>query len=104
MSYQTAARGNSVRPFVGGYYEGTLRLTYYPDGTVQGNFLPDGGNPQPVTGGLQNDGSLWLQIGSAGAVRFNGQLHQGGWLAGTLYGPCVDELSFYGVPEKTQPN
>jgi hypothetical protein len=46
-----------------GEYDGTLSLTVYPSGIVQGYYRPDDGGYRTVTGGVDGK-TIWLDIGS----------------------------------------
>jgi hypothetical protein len=87
VKYETSLRGNSVRNEVGGYFAGTMRLTFHPDGILQGTYVPDAGNPIPVTGGIEDSGRVWLSIGTRNRMTVNGHVHQGGWIEGIINGP-----------------
>ena len=45
-----------------GEFDGTLSLTVYPSGIVQGNYHPLDGGFRQVTGGL-NGRNIWLDVG-----------------------------------------
>jgi hypothetical protein len=59
-----------------GAYEGTLALTIYPDGIVQGTYRPSDGRITSVTGGLTGK-NIWLDIGPAGRLHLNGTFENG---------------------------
>jgi hypothetical protein len=46
-----------------GEYDGSLALTIYPGGIVQGTYRLDGGSFRTVTGGLDAGNRIWLDIG-----------------------------------------
>ena len=65
-----------VPQYGAGEYDGTMRLTVYADGIVQGTYLPSDGNIRTVTGGL-NGRKLWLDIGQNGRLRVTGTFEHG---------------------------
>ena len=59
-----------------GAYEGRLALTIYPNGIVQGTYLPSDGGVRNVTGGLAGT-NIWLDIGMMGQLHFSGTFKNG---------------------------
>jgi hypothetical protein len=68
----------SSQEFNAGEYDGTMRLTVNPDGIINGTYQStDQGGPKNVTGGLESNGRVWLDIGRTHLVGtfVNGVLH-----------------------------
>jgi hypothetical protein len=59
-----------------GEIDGTLTMTIYPSGIVQGQYRADDGNVRNVTGGLDGE-RIWLDIGSNGNFRLSGTFKNG---------------------------
>jgi hypothetical protein len=59
-----------------GEYDGRLALTIYPNGIVQGTYLPSDGGVRNVTGGLTGT-NIWLDIGSMGQLHVSGTFKNG---------------------------
>ncbi len=59
-----------------GAYVGTLALTVYPDGIVNGTYRPDNGAFHTVTGGVEGT-SIWLDVGSLPNLHLTGTLQNG---------------------------
>jgi hypothetical protein len=62
-----------------GEYDGRLALTIYPNGIVQGTYLPSDGGVRNVTGGVTGT-NIWLEIGSVGGsdqLRLTGTFKNG---------------------------
>ena len=54
-----------TQSFHAGEYDGTLRLTIYPNGIASGSFQnADSGAPRTVSGGVSGT-QIWLDIGGA---------------------------------------
>ena len=83
VTYNADLEGSDIRPIVGAYLAGTMRLTFYPSGIVQGTYLPLDGNPFQVTGGVETDGALWLDLGGT-TVR--GRIDRSGSIVGDSWG------------------
>lgn len=61
-----------------GEYDGALTMTVSPDGIVGGTYRDlDAGAIRTVTGGLQPDGHIWLDIGGAHPLRLSGTFQNG---------------------------
>jgi len=87
-----------VPKFGAGEYDGTLTLTIYPDGIVQGNYRPLDGDFRPVTGGIDGR-NIWLDIGQRGRLRLIGTFEHG-VLNSVVQTPGPDTLTFDAVPIK----
>ena len=59
-----------------GEYDGRLALTIYPNGIVQGTYLPSDGGVRNVTGGVTGT-NIWLDIGSMGQLHVSGTFKNG---------------------------
>ncbi|MEA2689183.1 MAG: hypothetical protein QOD51_1790 [Candidatus Eremiobacteraeota bacterium] len=59
-----------------GAYEGTLALTIYPSGIVQGTYRPADGGYSSVTGGLTGK-DIWLDLGQRGRLHLTGTFENG---------------------------
>ncbi|MGH7662432.1 MAG: hypothetical protein ACRENA_16125 [Vulcanimicrobiaceae bacterium] len=96
ITYNADLEGSSLRPIAGALLAGTMRLTLYPDGTIQGIYNPEDGNPLHVAGGLQQNGNVFLTIGQ---TTVDGQLMRDGRIVGSTYGsPALTALKFVAVP------
>ena len=62
--------------FSAGAYGGTLTLTIYPNGILQGLYRPDDGSYRTVTGGLDGQ-NIWLDIGAMGRLHLTGTFANG---------------------------
>jgi hypothetical protein len=80
-----------------GSYEGVLRITVAPDGTISGIFRDvDAGGFRDVTGG-ESGGAVWLDLGNSEFSMIN--LHaENGKLVGGIYTPR-QPYSFVAVPQ-----
>jgi hypothetical protein len=85
-----------VSQYEAGEYDGTLALTVYPNGIVQGNYRPQDGNIRTVTGGLDGR-NIWFDIGPSGRFRIIGTF-ENGVLKGVVQKPGPDTVTFDGVP------
>lgn len=69
----------ATRDYQAGGYDGVLRLTIAPDGTVLGTYRDAyDGAPKVVSGGLQPSGRIWLNVHEFGLLYGtfrNGVLH-----------------------------
>jgi hypothetical protein len=65
-----------VDTYRAGEFDGTLALTIYPSGIVQGTYRPTDGGFRTVTGGLDGR-NIWLEIGMNGRVRVIGTFEHG---------------------------
>jgi hypothetical protein len=74
-----------------GQYEGRLALTIYPNGIVQGTYLPSDGGVRDVSGGLTGT-NIWLEIGTVGGMR---QLR----LTGTFKNGVLDTVAAIPGPD-----
>jgi len=97
ITYSAAFEGTSVRPIAGEFLDGTMRLTVYPSGIIQGLYFPDGEAPFTVTGGLDESGKVWLMLGHTTVT--------GSWKAGddiVAYssGPRFRYLQFTATPKQ----
>ena len=96
ITYNVGLEGTTSRPIVGSALAGRMRLRIFPDGNIQGTYLPEDGNPLSVTGGLGTDGSVWLLFGQ---VTIMGRWHQSGAIVGSSFGPAAfDRLEFVAHP------
>jgi hypothetical protein len=59
-----------------GAFDGTLALTIYPSGIVQGSYRPSDGGATNVTGGLTGK-DIWLDIGWHGRLHLSGTFENG---------------------------
>jgi hypothetical protein len=99
ITYSAAFVGSSVRPIVGEYLDGTMRLTLYPNGIIQGLYFPQDEPSFTVSGGLDDNGKVWLLLGNATVT--------GTWKTGDVIdayssGPSYQSLKFTATP--TKPN
>jgi hypothetical protein len=82
-------------------HDGTMQLTVAADGTITGYYRPRNGRFVLVNGGVDAQGSLWLEIGVSAegvAGRFFGTLKDGKLDATSTKGDLVFEL--IGTPQK----
>jgi hypothetical protein len=88
----------TTQRFDAGEYDGVLRLTISPNGYVNGSYHDlDQGSPKNVTGGLQPDGRIWLDIGASGRLHLNGTFRNG-VLHAVAQIPSADTLYFDATP------
>ena len=81
-----------------GEYDGTLRLTVFPNGIVSGTFQPSDGGARSVSGGTSGT-QIWLDIGGAmRSVHLEGTL-KNGVLQATANIPGPDTYTFVGTVE-----
>lgn len=100
ITYDAGLEGSSARPIVGAVLAGRLRLTISPDGTIAGTYFPQDGNAFPVTGGLEESGSMWLLFDNTTIM---GHLKRDGALVGSSFGPpAFDRLTFVAHPVSIQ--
>jgi hypothetical protein len=92
--YQLETR--MVSQYEAGEFDGTLALTVYPNGIVQGQYRPLDGNFRTVTGGLDGR-NIWFDIGPSGRFRIIGTF-ENGILKGVVQKPGPDTVTFDGVP------
>jgi hypothetical protein len=59
-----------------GEYAGTMNLTVYPNGIVQGNYRPSDGGTRIVTGGITGT-NIWLDIGLDHSLHLSGTFKNG---------------------------
>ena len=60
-----------------GAVEGRLNLTVYPNGIVNGFYVPDGGRVEDVVGGVDGQ-NIWLDLGGTmRSLHLNGTLKNG---------------------------
>ncbi len=85
-----------VSQYEAGEFDGTLALTVYPNGIVQGNYLPQDGTFRTVTGGLDGR-NIWLDFGSFARFRVIGTF-EGGVLKGVVQRPGPDTVTFDAMP------
>lgn len=100
VTYNAGFVGTPTRPIVGQAFAGTMRLTIYPDGIVQGNYVTQGGGLLPVTGGVEPSGKMWLQFGRATVT---GELQHSGVIRAYSSGPDFADLNFVATPTKGGP-
>jgi hypothetical protein len=81
-----------------GAYEGRLTLTIYPNGIVQGTYLPSDGGARSVSGGLTGT-NIWLDIGMMGRLHLSGTFKDG-VLETTAAIPGPDTYTFKSVSVK----
>lgn len=62
--------------FHAGAFVGTLVMTIYPSGIVQGTYRPDDGGYRTVTGGVSGD-QIWLDIGMERPLHVTGTFKNG---------------------------
>lgn len=69
----------STQPYRAGEYDGRMRLTIAPNGIVQGTYRDlTEGLSKTVTGGLEPNGQIWLEIGGTlRSQRFLGTFRDG---------------------------
>jgi hypothetical protein len=99
ITYDAGLRGTQTRPLVGEALTGTMKLNVTPDGTIQGTYLPLDGSPMMVSGGLQRDGTVWLNFGQLTVM---GRWHNGGIVGSTFGPPSFDRLQFVAEPTNVQ--
>jgi hypothetical protein len=87
--------------FHAGEFDGTLLLTIYPSGIVQGFYRPYDGGYRSVTGGLNGE-NIWLDIGMMGHSRVIGTFKDG-VLNTVAQIPGPDIYTFQSV-QTTKPN
>jgi hypothetical protein len=79
LSYKTMVNEDSIGPDrqVGALDAGfgTLKLTFNPDGIIDGTYKPDDGNFRLISGGRTSRDALWIEIGGE---RFIGHFTRGG--------------------------
>jgi hypothetical protein len=75
-----------------GEYDGTLNLTVYPNGIVQGSYRPSDGGVRTVTGGISGS-QIWLEIGMEHPLRLTGTF-KGGVLQTVANIPGPDIYTF----------
>jgi len=97
ITYSAAFVGSSVRPITGELLDGTMRLTLYPNGVIQGMYFPQDDAPFTVSGGLDDKGKVWLLLGRTTVT--------GDWKAGDSIlaystGPLFQNLQFTATPAK----
>jgi hypothetical protein len=97
ITYAAAFEGTTIRPMTGELLDGTMRLTLYPNGIIQGTYIPQDEQPFSVSGGLDDNGKVWLLLGRTTVT--------GEWKAGdaiTAYstGPLFANLQFTATPSK----
>jgi hypothetical protein len=85
-----------VSQFEAGEYDGTLTLTVYPNGIVQGTYLPFDGSYRSVTGGIKGR-NIWLDIGENGRLHLTGTFEHG-ILNSVVQKPGPDVTTFDAVP------
>jgi len=74
-----------------------MRLTLYPSGIIQGLYVPQDAAPFAVTGGLNDDGNVWLRLGRATVT---GKWTAGGVIDAYSSGPAYQSLKFTATPTK----
>jgi hypothetical protein len=85
-------------PREAGEYDGVLRLTVYPSGIVQGTYRDEyEGGFKTVTGGLDRQNHIWLDIGGLRPMRLYGTF-ENGVLRATRNSPDPREHYFESVP------
>lgn len=86
-----------IESFHPGEYDGTMRVTVYPDGIVSGTFQDSDGGVRNVTGGL-NGTSIWLDIGANHSLHLYGTF-KNGTISATANLPGPDSYTFIATPE-----
>jgi hypothetical protein len=97
ITYSAAFEGSAVRPIVGEYLQGTMQLKLYPSGILQGWYIPQEGSAFGVTGGVDANGKVWLQL--PGAI-VTGEWGPGDTIVAYSTGPSFDNLKFDATPLK----
>jgi hypothetical protein len=95
ITYSAAFVGSNVRPIVGEYLDGTMRLTLYPSGIIQGLYFPQDEAPFTVSGGLDNNGKVWLLLGHSTVT---GTWESGDVIDAYSTGPAYQNLKFTATP------
>ncbi|MBV9646850.1 MAG: hypothetical protein JO043_05245 [Candidatus Eremiobacteraeota bacterium] len=72
--------------------DGRMNLSVYPNGVVNGFYIPTDGGIRDVTGGLTGD-KIWLDIGGAQPLHLTGTLKNGA-LSTTAFIPGPDTWVF----------
>jgi len=100
ITYNAGLQGTLSRPIAGSEFDGRMRLSVFPDGNIQGTYIPDEGSPLSITGGLGTDGSVWLNFG---AITVMGSWQKSGKIVGSSFGPAAfDRLQFVADPVYVQ--
>lgn len=97
ITYSAAFVGSSVRPITGELLDGTMRLTLYPNGVIQGIYFPQGDAPFAVSGGLDDNGKVWLLLGR---TTVTGDWKPGDAILAYSTGPLFANLQFSATPAK----
>jgi len=96
-SHRYELQTRMVSQYEAGEFDGTLALTVYPNGIVQGNYRPLDGNFRPVTGGLDGH-NIWLDIGNGRRVHLIGTFEHG-VLKAVVQHSGPNTMTFDGVPQ-----
>jgi hypothetical protein len=92
---------SSAQRQVPGEYNGKLRLRIERSGTILGTYQPNSGPGfDSVNGGLESNGSIWLEMGSYGQVQIHGT-YANGRIDGVASGPGITRLTFVATPAKS---
>jgi hypothetical protein len=97
ITYSAAFEGSNVRPITGELLDGTMRLTLYPNGIIQGLYFPQDEAPFTVSGGLDNNGKVWLLLGR---TTVTGEWKAGDEILAYSTGPLFQNLQFAATPTK----
>ena len=98
ITYDAGLERTSFRPIVGAELAGEMKLTLYPNGSIQGTYFPYDGSPFPVAGGLQPNGHVFLSLGK---TTVSGKLTSDGGIVGSTFGPpAFNALEFVAHPER----
>ena len=85
-----------------GEYDGSLSLTVYPSGIVQGLYRDaDGGGFKQVTGGLSPGNRIWLDIGNGADPLHVTGTFENGRLETVASIPGPDRFTFESIPART---
>lgn len=91
LVYSAAFVASPSRQIVGEYLDGTMRVTLYPSGIIQGTYMPQDGAPFVVSGGVKANGDLWLMLGH---TIVTGTWQPNGAIVAYSAGPEFQDLKF----------
>ena len=83
-----------------GEYDGQMTLTLNPNGIINGTYIPDSGGPRIVTGGIDANNQVWLDIGFMGHLHVTGTFKNGRKIVGYLF-IGTNDYKFVANPKPT---
>jgi hypothetical protein len=100
-----------AQPFGGsaGVYAGTLEITLYPSGVIQGYYRPNNERFVSVTGGFDGKNDVWLDLGFGGREHVDGTFTDTGIVGITHLGGFDpinhfdNDYRFSAVPQGAKP-